>query len=319
MTYLDRRHFRLLTALSEHNKLGLAASALGLSQPAASHQIREAERRLGISLIVKSGNSVALTSAGDHLATIGKSTEKALSDAEADALWLSRGDSEALRFAIGVGERMSWLPVAVAKLAKEEPALRIELVQLRPADLNRAVMSQEADCFLTAGVAGSGLAVRHIFHDRLVGVLPPDAPEAGQCVPAELFVSHTYLSYSFLPRPGFEFEKLFRPASVVPKKILRLESLPSIIAMIEAGQGVTVLPRWAVEEVAHQGRVSLAELGTEESGIDWSICYHPRLSERRLAGVALVAEAIGSDGEDPRASATGSHLRTDSPASDPRS
>ncbi|RVU38513.1 LysR family transcriptional regulator [Hwanghaeella grinnelliae] len=298
MAYLDRRHFRLLTALSEHKKLGLAASALGLSQPAASHQIREAERRLGISLITKTGNSVSLTSAGEHLATIGKSTEKSLSDAEADAIWLSRDTSEALRFAIGVSERMSWLPDAVAKLAVQEPNLRIELVQLRPSELQSAVMNQEADCFLTAGVPGPGLAARHIFHDRLVGVLPPDAPEAGQSVTADWFVSRTYLSYSFRPQPGFEFEKLFRPASVVPAKILRLESLPSIITMIEAGQGTTVLPRWAVDEAAQQGRVSLAELNTEQPGIDWSLCHHPRLSERRLAGLALIAEAIEQEGRE---------------------
>ena len=51
-TALDMPHLELLVAVAESGSLNGAAAELGLTQPALSYRLREAERRLGAPLFV---------------------------------------------------------------------------------------------------------------------------------------------------------------------------------------------------------------------------------------------------------------------------
>ena len=69
MLRLQLSHYRVVQAVRIHGTVSAAAQALGLTQPALSHQIAEAERRLGTKLFARVGRRLRLTSAGDLLAT----------------------------------------------------------------------------------------------------------------------------------------------------------------------------------------------------------------------------------------------------------
>ncbi|MEH6526786.1 MAG: LysR family transcriptional regulator, partial [Sneathiella sp.] len=68
MLKIDWRHYQLLLAIRDTGGLTAAAKQLGVTQPAASHQIREAERRLGLQLVERQGRLLVLTPAGEKLA-----------------------------------------------------------------------------------------------------------------------------------------------------------------------------------------------------------------------------------------------------------
>ena len=68
---LERQHIDLLVALRHSGKLATAAQLVHISASAASHRLKEAERRLGVALTATDGRSIRLTPAGLHLAEIG--------------------------------------------------------------------------------------------------------------------------------------------------------------------------------------------------------------------------------------------------------
>ena len=64
---LDIKFYVLIDAIATHGSLHEAAAAIGLTQPAASHRIREMERRLGVTLFVREGRRLLLNASGKRL------------------------------------------------------------------------------------------------------------------------------------------------------------------------------------------------------------------------------------------------------------
>lgn len=59
------RHINYFLAVAEHGSFTRAASALHVSQPALSQQIRQLEESLGVPLFDRSGRTIHLTDAGE--------------------------------------------------------------------------------------------------------------------------------------------------------------------------------------------------------------------------------------------------------------
>ena len=60
----DLAELELLDAVARHGSMTAAAAALGLTQQAASLRIRSMERRLGVTMLVRSTRGAELTRAG---------------------------------------------------------------------------------------------------------------------------------------------------------------------------------------------------------------------------------------------------------------
>ena len=64
---MDTRQLRTFCAVVERESFSQAASALGVTQPAVSQQVRALEKRLGAQLLDRSGRRVVATDAGKRL------------------------------------------------------------------------------------------------------------------------------------------------------------------------------------------------------------------------------------------------------------
>src|SRR5687768_11770320 len=62
------RQLRYFDALTRTKHFGMAADHCAVTQPALSMQIKELERELGVELVERRGNSVAITLAGQEIA-----------------------------------------------------------------------------------------------------------------------------------------------------------------------------------------------------------------------------------------------------------
>ncbi|MGX8013599.1 LysR family transcriptional regulator [Mesorhizobium sp. ORM8.1] len=294
MTYLDRRHYQLLIAVRRHGQLSAAATSLGLTQPAASHQVREAERRLGIRLFDRVGRGIRLTEAAERLLEAAVYAEDTLKTAEADAIQLHRGTSPVLRIAVGHYDHVHWLPAVAAAMSKEQGAPKLELVRLANHDLQSAVVTGSADLFLSPGSPElESLPSIPLFDDRLVGVVPlsdqTDAP-----LSADFFKKQRYLAFSYHPAHGFEYERFFSPAGVWPKEIVRIESTSAIIELVAAGFGASILPAWCVTQDAALRRVALTDLAPEALQVTWHVFGRSKLMEGNVSILNTLASAIRS-------------------------
>jgi DNA-binding transcriptional LysR family regulator len=123
---LKLSHLRMMAALAQTGQIGLAATSLGLAQPAASRLLAEVERIVGVPVHMRLGRGVTLTSVGAVLARRAQRLMIELQDAGREMAELAQGN---------VGQ--------VAIGAVTAPALDLVLPALRSARLSSPGISAE--------------------------------------------------------------------------------------------------------------------------------------------------------------------------------
>ena len=81
---LELKHLRTIVAITEYGSLVLAAEKLFLTQSALSHQLKEIESRLGVSLFIRKSRPVRLTAAGERLLETARSVLPIMTSTERD-------------------------------------------------------------------------------------------------------------------------------------------------------------------------------------------------------------------------------------------
>jgi len=244
---LDRAHYQLLLALNRRGTITAAATDLYITQSAASQRLREAERRFGYPLTIRSGRTVALTPAAQRLVQAAHATERALDAAEADARWLGSAREPALQLAVDVHDACWWLPSALAALSGDPHAAGVEVIRSLAGDGLMMVLDGRADAVISANLSAIAPRSHPLFDDPLVAVVSAGHPLARrETLTPDDFVDADYVTYGTTPQAGFEYETFFAPSRVWPKRILRIESISALLDVVAAGLWTAVLPRWIV-------------------------------------------------------------------------
>ena len=247
---LDRSHLEVLRALTEHTTLRAAAASIHLSPSAASRRLSDAERRVGVALTEIDGRSLELTTAGRYLAAAARDADRLLADAEVAARWLDRGAARPVTVGLAFHDTLAWA------ITPDPP---VEILRTTEGGWPGLLSDGTLDLVVEAGDIAPGLRRRVLADDRLVAVVPPAhaLTRRGRTLDGADFIAPTYFASALGPRPGFEFEQLFRPSDATPDDIVRVESAAFALDLIAAGHGVSIQPRLAV---AHRTDVALLEL-----------------------------------------------------------
>lgn len=174
VTALNLYQLRSFLTVSEEHSITRAASRLHLAQQAVSSQIRQLERALGVTLLVRTSRGVLLTPAGEELAAGGKAVI-----ADADAL------VERVR-AVAAGQagrlRLVCKPHATAEFAIEVaeameaavPGVVIELVTVStlPEELELLASGRADAAFLWTPAGDGSLRYAEVREDRRMVALP---------------------------------------------------------------------------------------------------------------------------------------------------
>ena len=287
---MNIRDLRYLLALAEHQHFGRAARACGVSQPTLSVQVRRLEERLGVALFERGGKAVTPTAALERM--IGHARE-AVAEAEA-MIAVARNQRDPLcgRFRLGVIPTLApyLLPLVFAPLRQALPSLEVEpwedqtsalLDRLRGHDLDAALLATEVD--------GQDLASRPLFDEPFLAALPPEHPLVQREVIAEADLAPDILVLA-------EGHCLRDQALAVCGQggalsgALRASSLPTLLNMVAAGYGTTLVPGLAAGAAQDAGIV-LRPLSAP-SGRTVRIAW--RMHFPRCAAVEAVGEVIAT-------------------------
>jgi LysR family transcriptional regulator for metE and metH len=259
---LEIRHLKLLTAVAEEESVTAAGKRLHLTQSALSHQLRDAEEKLGTALFLRLGKRMALTAAGKKLLEAARRILKDLKEAESQVLALNGDTHGMIRLSTECYTCYHWLPPVLAsfhsRFPKVEVCIDMEATH-RPAEellagnLDVAVMNCPPE--------HKNLQLSPLCEDELVVVVSPQHPlvTRRRIQPQDL-AHETLLIYP--PREESTLiTKVLEPAGVELGRVMEIPLTEAIVEMVAAGAGIALLARWAVSPHLESRRIVGRPLG----------------------------------------------------------
>lgn len=272
---LEIRHLRLMVEIAERGGLTRAASALNMTQSAASHQLRDAEERLGTPLFRREGRALVRTEAGDRILESARRVLEEMSRAALDARRIAGGTREKLRIATECYTCYYWLGPLMERLSRRFPDVDVEVVveaTHRPVDY---LLAGKLDIgIINLPNRFPGLTFEKILVDELVGVVSPTHRLAAKrFLEPKDFAGEPMILYDVDPTQITFLQKFLKPARVTPGRIHHVKLTEAILELVRAGKGVSALARWAVEPQAQRLGLVLRPLGKKGFAREWNAAY----------------------------------------------
>lgn len=136
---------RLLAEMDHTGALGLAASRIGIAQPAASRHLAEMEALLGLALHERQGRGLQLTPVGQALARRAARIEIELTDAARDLAEAATGRAGVVRVGSVTGPALSLVMPTLIALQRDLPDFRVEVTVATSITLCDQVMEGRLD------------------------------------------------------------------------------------------------------------------------------------------------------------------------------
>jgi len=258
MNNMTLRQLRYFEALARHGHFGRAAEACAVSQPALSLQIRDLEQSLAAELFERSPRQVRLTRFGEEFAPRVRDILRAVDElgdlARASQSWLSG------RLRVGVIPTVApyLLPGIVANLNRLHPGLDIHVRETLTAKLLRELSEGRLDTAIVAlPVSEPSYIEVPLFAEEFL--LVRHAVDARKPVPSSEMLKEMRL---LLLEEGHCFRDqalaFCNLATRMPREVLEGSSLSTLVQMVGAGIGVTLIPEMAAAVETRSAAVSLA-------------------------------------------------------------
>jgi LysR family transcriptional regulator, regulator for metE and metH len=269
---LEIRHLKLLTAVAEEESVTAAGKRLHLTQSALSHQLKDAEEKLGTALFLRLGKRMVLTPAGTHLVEVAQRVLKELKEAELKVLDMNGETHGRIRLSTECYTCYHWLPPLLGAFHSRFPKVEVSIdmgATHRPAEellagnLDVAVMSDVPE--------HNNLQLSPLCEDELVVVMSPEHRLTQRSsVHAQDLANETVFCYP--PREESTLiGKILEPAGVAPARVMEIPLTEAIIEMIAAGRGIAFLARWAVSPHIETGKIAVRPLAPSGFPRSWYV------------------------------------------------
>ncbi|MCX6461913.1 MAG: LysR substrate-binding domain-containing protein [Actinobacteria bacterium] len=294
---------RAFVAVAELGHFGDAAAAARVSQPALSQALAALERNLGVALIERTTRRVLVTPDGQRLLPAARASLESL-----DALaLLADSDREPLAGLVRIGVIPTVAPYLappmLRTLQKAVPAMLPEIHEDQTARLLEALSTGAIDvAILALPVGAAGVAEVPLYDEDFVLAVPAGHPLAGgEAIPLTSLVETRLL---LLDEGHCLRDQALEVCGTVGAReagSARAASLSTIVRLVEAGLGTTLLPATAVRAEG-SAELGFARFRSPAPGRHIGVVYRassPRAHEWNLlashvrAAVSGVAEWSG--------------------------
>lgn len=303
------RHLRYFDALARSGHFGRAAEACAISQPALSVQIRELEDLIGAPLVERGGRSIRLTALGEEFSERVRAILRSVDELE-DLARATHGPL-AGRLRLGVIPTVApyLLPEVIKTLTQRYPGLEPRPREAITQKLIEDLLEARLDAAIVAlPVSEPSLEEVALFEEEFVLVRPLE--DAHRPVPSSDRLHEMRL---LLLEEGHCFREqalsVCNISSTLTRDMMEGSSLSTLVQMVGAGIGVTLIPEMAVAIEARCADVSVSRLGgsrpTRTIGMVWR---KTNPLKPQFAKVADVVKEIGLAGR----------TEPDMPENDPR-
>lgn len=295
MAHITLKQLRYFDALARERHFGRAADACAVTQPALSMQIQELEASLGIALVERTRSGIKLTPKGEAIAL---RAQRMLGDAR-DLIDYAKHSAGVLSGSLRLGVIPSVapyvLPSLLPLLRERYPELELHVRETQTHYLTGELVEGKLDVLLLAlPVKHHDIETMAIFEDRFVLALPSSKKLSGRVRATKEMIEGDRLLLleegHCLRDQALMFCSLQQVDAV---STFGATSLSTIVEMVAAGLGITLLPEVCLGVESRNRDIKLIRFADPEPSRSLGLAWRrssPRGDDFK-ALAALVAKA----------------------------
>jgi len=263
--------YQIFCKVVETGSLTKAGEMMNLTQSAISHAITSLENEFGLSLLIRNRSGIRLTNNGERLIQYFREILQLNEKINQEVAAIKGVEIGTVRIGTFSSVSIQWLPQIMKQFQELFPHIEIKLL-----DGNYI----EIEGWITSGIADLGFVnlptletfdVVPLHKDRMVCIICSNHPLSSQAsIRIEQLIDEPFI----MPVAGCDTDvlRIFTHNKLIPKVKYELEDDHAIIAMVQNGLGLSILPEMILSQLPE------------------NVCYRPLEGEYyRSIGIATTS------------------------------
>ena len=233
--------YQALLSVVESGSLTAAAAQLGLTQSAVSHSINSLEEELGFAVIKRSRAGVRLTNEGERLLPAVRGLLNSAEQLNQVTASIRGLDSGLVRIGAFTSVAVHWLPGVLKEFQRDYPRVDFRLLNGDYHDVEQWLRDGSIDIGFVNLPSPLDCECVPLMEDRLMAILPKDSRFASY-PKFPLVECETEPFISLLQSSDHDARRALEAAGVTPNVRFYTKDDYAIIAMVEQGLGISIMP-----------------------------------------------------------------------------
>lgn len=226
-----------------------AAQVLGYSQSALSHMLAGLEDELGVRLLLRGRGGVRLSEEGERLLPAIRSICREQQELLRQVAHLHGLEVGCVRIGSILSVSVHLLPRMIHAFSERHPHITFEILQGNYEDMALWIAEGRIDCGILRLPIEGALETIPLTREKLLAVFPADRD-----VPPGAFRWEEGREEPYILRPDTlegELSKFFKKAGTPPKITYSAKDDYAVMAMVEEGLGMSILPELLLKGASH--------------------------------------------------------------------
>ena len=243
--------YRAFAKTVEKGSFTKAAEELHYAQSSVSKMIADLEKEWGMTLLERGKSGVRLTSEGEQLLPFLRKILDSCSELDGQIARMHGLETGIVRIGTFSSVAINWLPNLFAQLQKDHPGIEYEMLLGDYNEVERWIQEGRVDCGFLRLPTLAGLTALPLQQDEYKVVLPAGHPLARySAIPLQALNDQPFL---LLEHGGkTEVSDLLESRHIHPDiRFITWEDF-AIMAMVERGMGISILPDLILKRVPYR-------------------------------------------------------------------
>ena len=246
---MELRHLRYFVAVAQEQNVTRAAARLHVSQPPLSRQIRDLEEELGVALFHHTAKALRLTEAGRVFLTEAQAVLRRTDEAVQTVKAVASGQRGEIHIGYAPSLTVEVLPRALRIFQEANPGVRVQLHDLSTQEMLGGLRDGHLHVALLIEISAkvrAGLMFEEVRRYGVCVAVHPAHPLArARKVGLEQIANERLIAYTLADYPEYHIwlAQLFAPLKRPPQIAEEHDSSTSLIASVEAGRGIALVPQ----------------------------------------------------------------------------
>ena len=233
--------YSVFISVVESGSLTRAAENLGCTQSAISHSLQNLEAELGFPLLKRGKGGVRLTGEGERIMPAIRGIINSYEHLNQTASSIRGLDSGVVRIGAFTSVAVHWLPPILKEFQKDFPKVDFKLMNGDYHDVEQWIEDGSVDIGFVNVPNGLNCETVTLMEDRLLAILPPGSRFSNYSK-FPLIECETEPFISLLESSDHDARRALEAAGVKPNVRFYTKDDYAIIAMVEQGLGISIMP-----------------------------------------------------------------------------